>query len=195
MSQAWTETPIKEIIWPDGTHTKVYMHWEHRLPNGQFNLFYPADAASNSDYRDIAAWAGYDNPIQYALEHDLTHCWLSDKLEWPYSQAIMDGANGIPVDQMSERTAYEEHMVNHIQRYLNTGELDPYGQIVEKFPQLDFSELKELYEYILSGPRFREMRSVPYRQTHSEDADRGSPAANYDGVGTTFSRVHPKSAY
>lgn len=94
-------------------------------------------AMSNEEYRDVAKWAGYDDPRLYALEHDVTHHALAHHLRWTWSRALHDGDPTKPLDEADEVIRWEEHVVNRLQRYARTGLLDEFGVIHHLFPDIE----------------------------------------------------------
>ncbi|WP_407529419.1 hypothetical protein [Methylobacterium oryzisoli] len=83
-------------------------------------------------YQAIARNLGYTDPLQYAREHEITHHWLADEMGWPHSWSLWSAAHGAwdsskPARPWSQRVKDEEHTVNSLQRYINTGEVDAYG--------------------------------------------------------------------
>lgn len=84
-------------------------------------------------YQDVARSMGYTDALLYAREHELVHHWLADHMGWPHSWSVWSQAHGTwdstkPNRPWSQRVADEEHIVNRLQRYLNTGEVDvDYG--------------------------------------------------------------------
>jgi hypothetical protein len=71
--------------------------------------------------------------MQYGLEHDLTHHFVADELGWPHSWSIWSAAHSTwdpnkTAGKWSQRVADEEHLVNRLQKYVNTGQVDEdYG--------------------------------------------------------------------
>jgi len=81
------------------------------------------------EYREIAQDKGYGEDFKlYALEHELTHHFVADNLGWRWSWAVHDNIH-YPVDAMPEHIAWEEHIVNHLQKLMRTGENDPYNVV------------------------------------------------------------------
>lgn len=117
--------------------------------DGSLNTFYPPI------YKADFVWAGIEmgyphsdaGIMRYGLEHDITHHWLADELGWPHSWSIWSAAHAKPDtlpkpgQKWSQRVADEEHLVNRLQKYINTGELDTdYGVLAgtfgDKLPQV-----------------------------------------------------------
>lgn len=91
---------------PDGYVNEMNTHW-----------------LNTPEYRDIARWAGYGDQWRlYALEHELTHHWLADRMGWNYSYSLREN----PPTPWPQHVAWEEHLVNALQRLAVTGEQDPY---------------------------------------------------------------------
>lgn len=75
-------------------------------------------------YRQIAKDHGFGDDWQYyALTHELTHHWLADRLAWNWSWAIHDDDHH-EMDQMPSHIAWEEHIVNKLQRFIMQDKLD-----------------------------------------------------------------------
>lgn len=128
---------------------RLFVRWEVLLPDGRVNHFHPAHPLRDAWYRDVVAWAGYTDPIRYAFEHDLTHLWLAERQGRETSQALIDGLEGKTIAEMSPEVAAEEHLVNHLQRYVHTGLLDDeHGCLVAAFGDnlpAAAGELRKLY--------------------------------------------------
>jgi len=103
--------------------------------DGSISDFYPP--LHKRDFVFAAIEMGYPHDdrgiMQYGIEHDLTHHWLAAEMGWPYSYSIWSAAHSkgnseLPMDKWSQRIKDEEHLVNRLQRYVNTGEKDDdYG--------------------------------------------------------------------
>jgi len=76
---------------------------------------------------------GYLNAMQYGLEHDLTHSWLAIRLGRPHSLVVWADAHGVP--QLPKQLYDdEEHLVNRMQYYLNSGiEDEDFGVLRRTF--------------------------------------------------------------
>jgi hypothetical protein len=91
--------------------------------DGKRNEFYLRAMAGNVEYRRIARWAGYGDDWQrYGIEHELTHHWLADRLAWRWSWSLHED---LP-QPWPEHIAWEEHVVNQLQRQMMTGEPDEF---------------------------------------------------------------------
>ncbi len=101
--------------------------------DGKVNRFCLGSMAVDLDYRRIARWAGYgDDWRRYGLEHELTHHWLADRLGWNWSWSLHDN----PPQPWPAHVAWEEHIVNRLQRLAHAGEADEFGVIDAVFPYL-----------------------------------------------------------
>jgi hypothetical protein len=110
--------------------------------DGSVSDFWPP--LHKRDFAFAAIEMGYplDNCgiMQYGIEHDLTHHWLAGAMGWPYSFSIWSAAHSkegnseLPMDRWSQRIKDEEHLVNRMQRYINTGQKDDdYGCLDRAF--------------------------------------------------------------
>jgi hypothetical protein len=70
---------------------------------------------------------------RYITEHDLTHHFVADAIGQPFSYAIHDGNGDVPLCDAPQEQQDEEHLVNRLQRWLMTGDPDPYGQVQRHF--------------------------------------------------------------
>jgi hypothetical protein len=85
------------------------------------------------EQRMIAHAMGYgDDWRRYTVEHDITHCWLADRLWKPWSLALHDPLD-LPIDLAPEAYRREEHMVNCLQRLTRGGATDPYDVLQSTF--------------------------------------------------------------
>jgi hypothetical protein len=98
--------------------------------DGRISTFVPPD---KPDYREAARLFGYgDCFIDYGLEHDLLHHWVAKCLGWPCSPVIWNNAHRALPDWQPKDDVWpfhpngwhEEHIVNYIQRYIKTSEID-----------------------------------------------------------------------
>lgn len=77
---------------------------------------------------------GYVDPMQYGREHDVIHSWLAQKLKKAFSRVVWCEAHKVPQDDFKRECDDEEHLVNRMQNYLNTGETDAdYGILANTF--------------------------------------------------------------
>ena len=91
--------------------------------DGKRNEFQLSAMAGDEEYLRIARWAGYGDDWQrYGLEHELTHHWLADRLAWRWSWSLHDD---LP-QPWPEHIAWEEHIVNQLQRQMMTGQSDEF---------------------------------------------------------------------
>ena len=91
--------------------------------DGKRNEFHLSAMAGDGEYCRIARWAGYgDDWRRYGIEHELTHHWLADRLAWRWSWSLHDD---LP-QPWPEHIAWEEHIVNQLQRQMMTGESDEF---------------------------------------------------------------------
>lgn len=106
--------------------------------DGSTSHFHPPIDAP--DFRSAANEMGYVDPWLYAQEHDICHALVADALGWDHSPSVWAAAHGkthkadgTPF-RMSERVAYDEHLTNRLQAYMNTGRLDDeHGCLVGAF--------------------------------------------------------------
>jgi len=90
--------------------------------DGKTNEFYIPGKDDN--YKQIAKWAGYsDDWERYAIEHELTHHFIADNLGWDYSWAVW--TQTWFDHPWPNYISWEEHIVNHLQRYTKLGVSDP----------------------------------------------------------------------
>lgn len=87
-------------------------------------------------YRETAYFWGYSDHVRYAQHHDLTHCWLWDRLYGQPSPTLWAVAHDLPPPPENRD---EEHLVNHAQFALAQGRLD---------------ELSSFFQWQI-GPRWR----------------------------------------
>lgn len=100
------------------------------------NELHVYNLANEEWYLKICEDHGYGRDWRrYSIEHDLTHHWLADFLGEPYSEAIWLGAHGvsIPQEKWHWSLSHEEHLVNSLQRYVRTGEVDAWDWLHRKF--------------------------------------------------------------
>jgi hypothetical protein len=104
--------------------------------DGRVSWFHPP--VHDPDFITAAHYAGYGDPMQHGLEHDVVHAYVADALGWPHSYSVWSDAHAkdrtaIPMAKWSQRVKDEEHLVVSMQRYMNTGQLDPYGKLEAAF--------------------------------------------------------------
>jgi hypothetical protein len=72
------------------------------------------------EYLRVVEEMGYSSPRRYLLEHELAHlCLFPQGIVW-------DAAHKVPMSMDEPERAYEEHIVNHFQRWLNLGTPDEH---------------------------------------------------------------------
>lgn len=98
--------------------------------DGAINTFDLGALRDDAEYKEIAAWAGYADAWQsYGIEHELTHHWLATRLGWPWSWSLHDN----PPQPWPPHVAWEEHLVNRLQRYMMTGKADEFNVLERVF--------------------------------------------------------------
>lgn len=122
---------IVTAVFKDGKTNEFNTHWLDR-----------------PEYRQIALKHGFSEDWRfYAYTHELTHHWLADRLGWEWSWAIHDNQDH-PIDGMPAHIAWEEHIVNRLQRFLMTGKRDEHGvlyAVLGNLSQEEHIELSLLY--------------------------------------------------
>ena len=122
---------IVTAIFRDGKVNEFNTHWLDR-----------------PEYRQIARDHGFGEDWRfYALTHELTHHWLADRLGWEWSWAIHDDEHHA-LDAMPAHIAWEEHIVNRLQRFIMTGQRDEHGvlyAVLGNLTQAEHIELQLLY--------------------------------------------------
>lgn len=107
------------------------------LEDGSVSVMRPP--LDDQTYRDVALWAGYRDPWRYAVDHELAHAVVADELGWPCSWSVWASAHGVAhrsdgsPRSMSRAAAYDEHLTNHLQRYMQTGLEDDLGMLRRAF--------------------------------------------------------------
>jgi hypothetical protein len=110
--------------------------------DGSSSEFWPPLTKRSFVWAAIEMGYRHDNGgiLRYGIEHDITHHWLADEMGWPHSYSIWGAAHAkpgnsdLPMEKWSDRVKYEEHMVNRLQKYINTGEKDDdYGCLDRTF--------------------------------------------------------------
>lgn len=131
------------LLWPD--------HVTTRFPDGEQSDHWPP--VNDPVYIQIARQFGYTNQLQYGLEHDLAHNWLAELLGKDWSEVIR--ADALGERDPAKQKAYddEEHLVNRLQYYVNTGRLDnDYGVLGATFgTDLPFVAMR-LWRFLRGGP-------------------------------------------
>lgn len=109
------EEGIVTAIFSDGKVNEFNTHW-----------------ADRGNYRDIARDMGFRDDWQhYALTHELTHHWVADRLGWNWSWAVHDDIHY--EGEMPAHIAWEEHIVNKLQRLVMSGQEDEHGVLQALF--------------------------------------------------------------
>lgn len=111
---------VETVFREDGSRAVADVHW------------------GDSDHIAAARHAGYgDDQYRMLVEHEIGHSFVADRMGWPHSWSLWSAAHGTgdirPMSQWSPRVRDEEHLVVSLQRYANTGALDPYGKLEEAF--------------------------------------------------------------
>lgn len=102
------------------------------LPDGSESLFWPP--YRDSVFRMIAEKFGYTCALQYGIEHDITHSWTAMMQGLMYSEVVWADAHGGRRLHPAKVYDDEEHLVNRMLHYLNTGEPDrDYGVLEYRF--------------------------------------------------------------
>jgi hypothetical protein len=104
--------------------------------DGMFSIFVPP--TDDPEFCRIAAWAGYGDPIQYGIEHDIAHSFVANTLGYEVSRVVWADCHGGTDEARAreDKNVYptlddEEHLCNRLQRYANTGAEDEF-QIIDK---------------------------------------------------------------
>lgn len=105
------------------------------IKDGAISSFWPmVERPDLDEFVKYAKFFGYANPMQYGREHDVIHSWLAKKLIKPFSRVVWCDAHKISQENFKRECEDEEHLVNRMQKYLNTGETDTdYGILVNTF--------------------------------------------------------------
>lgn len=99
-------------------HVLKATFWDGKV--NELNL----DWCDTPDVRAAAKEMGYwDDWRSYMIEHELTHHWLSDKMCWRWSYSLHEDPRTEEGDKWPEHVAWEEHLVNAVQKEAN--EVDP----------------------------------------------------------------------
>lgn len=131
------------LLWHD--------HVTTRFPDGAQSDHWPP--VTDPTYIQTARLFGYTNPLQYGLEHDLTHNWLAEFRGHDWSEVIRAAAVGKRDPDKQQVYDDEEHLVNRLQYYINTGRLDDdYGVLGAMFgSDLPFIAMR-LWRFLRGGP-------------------------------------------
>lgn len=115
-------------------------HVESRFhEDNSVSVFYPP--IEKAEFVAHARYAGYVDPMQFGLEHDVLHHHVAELLGWERSHVVWWDANGQPGEpETKDLRDYEEHVVMRLQRYINLGEKDD-----------DYGVLEDLFGYKLPG--------------------------------------------
>jgi hypothetical protein len=97
-------------------------HVETRFVDGTRSLFYPP--VDSEDFCKIALQFGYPDTMQYGIEHDVTHSWVATVRGFPYSEVVWADAHGGRRDKSARIYDDDEHIVNRVLFYINTGKVD-----------------------------------------------------------------------
>jgi hypothetical protein len=101
------EDGIIRAVFSDGRINELNTHW-----------------VDKPDVHAAAQEMGYDDNWQrYITEHELTHHWLADRMGWKYSYSLYED----PREEWPQHVAWEEHLVNSIQKRYHADKPDPYG--------------------------------------------------------------------
>jgi hypothetical protein len=111
------------LVYPD--HVESRFHESDAV-----SLFYPP--TQKAEFVEHARYAGYVDPMQFGLEHDILHHHIAEVLGWERSLVVWWDAHGQPDDPKTKPLRdYEEHLVMRLQRYINLGEKDDDYGILE----------------------------------------------------------------
>lgn len=100
--------------------------------DGSVSRFIPP--VGKPDFEWEARCAGYVNPLQFGLEHDVLHHVVAERLGWTRSYVVWWDAHGQPHDPDTQGWRdMEEHLVMRLQRFINLGERDEYGVLEAQF--------------------------------------------------------------
>lgn len=113
----WT---AQVLVYPYHVESRFY-------EDNSVSVFYPP--TQKEEFVTHARYAGYVDPIQFGLEHDILHHHVAELLGWERSHVVWWDAHGQPDEpETKELRDYEEHIVMRLQRYINLGEKDDdYG--------------------------------------------------------------------
>jgi len=119
---------MKRLFFGD---VEVQVHPNHirtQFRDGAISKFFPP--VEQPDFQLCARMFGYTNSMQYGLEHDTAHSWLAHAKGLPHSEVVWAEAHGrkdLPAQVYDD----EEHLVNRMLRYLNTGQVDDDYKVLE----------------------------------------------------------------
>lgn len=100
--------------------------------DGSICVFHPP--VEKPDFIWAANYAGYADPLQFGLEHDVLHHHLAEVLGWERSHVVWWAAHGEPDEPATKDWRdLEEHIVVRMQRYWATGERDEFGVLESSF--------------------------------------------------------------
>jgi hypothetical protein len=107
------------------------------FPDGACNVMC-RDNLDRPEYRDVVRWTGYgEDWRQYNIDHDLTHIFVAEVLDLPYSPSLHHPFDG-PLCDAPQEIKDDEHVTGRLHRYMKTGEPDDYGVLEATFgDQLD----------------------------------------------------------
>lgn len=135
---------MRELIF---RHARVNVFADHVdtiFEDGAISSFWPFAPRSEEGIKvflDAAKEMGYVNPMQYGIEHDITHAFAVDAIHdmardiprWAWrgvSGVVWAQAHpGFELKQQDRDD--EEHVINRLQKYLNTGEVDNDWGVLE----------------------------------------------------------------
>lgn len=118
----------------------VIVCWTHVITyfreDESFSDFWPP--ISKASFIGAAHEMGYLSVMQYGIEHDIMHALIAEECGWPHSWSVWSAAHGTTgpersPDEWSQRVRDEEHLVNRMQAYINTGKLDGFGNLFGTF--------------------------------------------------------------
>jgi hypothetical protein len=131
-------------------------HVESRFhEDDSVSLFYPP--TQKAEFVEHSRYAGYVDPTQFGLEHDILHHHVAELLGWERSHVVWWDAHGQPDEPGNKDLRdYEEHIVMRLQRYINTGEKDDdYGVLEElwgfRLPSVAADALGVMRPWISTG--------------------------------------------
>lgn len=123
---------MQTIKFKTATVTIEGKHLKATFRDGKENNFYFDNwIHDNLEYQQIARDMGYDDVERYAVDHELMHHFIADQLGWNHSFAVYE--NTWYDEPWPAHIAWEEHIVNKMQRYVKTREPDEYGVLQKIF--------------------------------------------------------------
>jgi hypothetical protein len=104
--------------------------------DGTFSILEVADCDKPS-FREAARLMGYGDLWQrYGVDHDVAHSFLAHALGWPFSRVVWSDAHKRRPHGWERHWPYkpwdEEHLVNRLQCYVQTGQRDTDYGILDK---------------------------------------------------------------